>query len=256
MIHTTKAPARFVLLGAILVSSGHGALISHWAFDEGSGTTAANSVGGSATLNNATWGSDATRTSFITFSGDPGSYADTNISIPAALLSTGGSFSVAFWVNRDVSDTEPNSIILGNRYNSTGTDFAPRQFVKFTPTKFEWHMNGNGNDNLDPGPDMVGGEWHHEAVTVDNGLVQYYRDGVALGAPKAVTQSFSSDQPLYFGGQANTASGGEFFNGSLDDIRIYDNALSASEVAALVVPEPSSSLLGACGILFLLRRRR
>ncbi|MGI9244193.1 MAG: LamG-like jellyroll fold domain-containing protein [Verrucomicrobiales bacterium] len=225
-------------------------------FEEGTGGTAADSVGGNdATLNNVAWGSDGIRGSFATFSGDVGSYGDPGLSIPAGLLSTTGNFSLAFWVNRAVGDTEPNSVVVGNRNNAAGTDFTPRQFVKITPTKFEWHMNGNGNDNVDPGLDMVGGEWHHEAVTLTNGTIQYYRDGLAFGAPQAMTQSFQDDMPLFFGGQGNSTSGGEFFNGSLDDIRLYDSALTAEEVATLV-PEPSSLLLGACGLLYMLRRRR
>ncbi|MGI9244194.1 MAG: LamG-like jellyroll fold domain-containing protein [Verrucomicrobiales bacterium] len=210
-------------------------LIAHWEFEEGDGTMAADSVGDAdATLNNGVWGGDETRASFITFDGEPGSYGDPGLNLPIAFLSTTGNFTIAFWVNRAVGDTEPNSIVVGNRYDPDGLDYVPRQFVKFTPTKFEWHMEGNGNDNLDPGSDMVGGEWHHEAVTLTNGTAQYYRDGLPFGDPKAVTQSLSFDQPFYFGGQANTAGAGEFFNGSLDDIRLYDNALTAEEILEIV----------------------
>jgi hypothetical protein len=210
-------------------------LIGHWEFEEGDGTVAADSAGDAdAVLNNAVWGSDEVRENFITFNGEPGSYGDPGLDIPMALLSTTGSFTVAFWVNRAAGETEPNSIVVGNRYDENGVDLVPRQFVKITPTQFEWHMEGNGNDNLDPGPKMAGGEWHHEAVTVTDGIAQYYRDGVALGASKAMTQSFSADQPFYFAGQANTAGAGEFFNGSLDDIRLYDKALSAEEILELV----------------------
>ena len=43
----------------------------------------------------------------------------------------------------------------------------------------------------------------------------------------------------------------------MDEVRIYDNALSASEVMALAVPEPSSALLVLSGIaIATLRRRR
>ena len=220
---------------ACLPTWGGAELIGHWEFEEGAGTTAADSAGvADAALNNVAWGSDGTRASFVTFSGEPGSYADPSLNVPAAFLGTAGNFTVAFWVNRAVGDAEPNSVVVGNRNNSAGADFVPRQFVKFTPTKFEFHMDGNGNDNFEPGPDMVNGEWHHEAVTMSNGTLQYYRDGVALGSPKAVTQSLTFDQPLYFGGQANNGGGGEFFNGSLDDIRLYDNALTAAQVLELV----------------------
>jgi len=224
-----------LLTALSIVPEARAELLAHWEFEEGDGTSAADSAGDSdATLNNATWGSDGTRASFITFDGESGSYADPGLDVPAALLSTSGSFTIAFWAMRAVGETEPNAIVIGNRYDAGGADFVPRQFVKFTPTKFEWHMEGNGNDNLDPGSDMVGGEWHHEAVTLTDGIAQYYRDGLPFGDSKAMTQSLSFDMPLYFGGQANTAGAGEFFKGSLDDIRLYDNALTAEEVLELV----------------------
>ena len=54
----------------------------------------------------------------------------------------------AFWANSQevIGGTQQNAIMIGNRYNGAGTDYAPRQFVKFTPTKFEWHAEANGNE--------------------------------------------------------------------------------------------------------------
>ena len=60
---------------------------------------------------------------------------------------------------------------------------------------------------------------------------------------------------VHFGGQANNGGGGEFFNGSLDDLRIYDHALSQAEVRRLV-PEPSASTLCLLALAGLLRRKR
>ena len=115
-----------------------------------------------------------------------------------------------------------------------GGDFAPRQFIKFTPTQFEWHMNGNGNDNLDY-PDLPGGEWHHHAVVKSGENLTYSLDGVET-ATRVITQPLDFAQPLYFGGDAATTDVGEFFNGSLDDVRIYDHALTAQEIAMLISP--------------------
>ena len=59
--------------------------------------------------------------------------------------------------------------------------------------------------------------------------------------------------------------GSRFYNGALDDVRLYDNELSASEVSALnaagplYVPEPSTLGLAALGLLGLVscgRRRK
>ena len=85
------------------------------------------------------------------------------------------------------------------------------------------------------------------------GLGWWLRNGVA-GATNTITQPLDVPQPLFFGGD-NEGAAGENWRGMLDDIRIYDHALSATEVAALV-PEPSSSVLLGIGLLPLLRRRR
>ncbi len=46
------------------------------------------------------------------------------------------------------------------------------------------------------------------------------------------------------------------FVGKLDNTRIYNEALNASTIQSLSIPEPSTALLGALGVLALLRRRR
>ena len=52
---------------------------------------------------------------------------------------------------------------------------------------------------------------------------------------------------------------GQSFNGLLDDVRIYDNALTASEIMDArnsVIPEPSTFSLLGLAALGLIRRRR
>ena len=87
--------------------------------------------------------------------------------------------------------------------------------------------------------------------------VQLYRDGVATG-PAAILGEDLIDAvalPLFIGGETNETSVNEFFTGYIDDVRIYDNALSSAEVSGLV-PEPSSSLLVLLGAGMLLLGRR
>jgi hypothetical protein len=249
--------APVVLGGAVVAFAplAGAALVAHWVLDDGAGSTAADSSGNgfAADLFGATWGSDGQRSSFLTFSGNVGSYANTNVPLPIHTLTS--DFSFALWANRAVGDTEPNAVVFGNRFASaTNVDASPRQFVKLTNTQFEWHMNANGNDNVDI-PDLVGGEWHHHAVVKTGAQIDYYLDG-ALTATDTLTQAMSVAQPLYFGGDGGADGGGEFFNGSLDDIRVYDHALSAAEVAA-IIPEPTASVLALLGgALFALRRNR
>jgi hypothetical protein len=238
-----------------VLGSANAALIGHWAFDEGTGATAADSSGNGndGAIVGGTWGSDATRASYIIMDGVSGSVVDPNVTLPA--MSSTNNFTWAFWANNQ--NAAGNSILIGNRYNGSGTDYAPRQFVKFTPTKFEWHQNGNGNDNQDY-DDLITGEWHHHAVVKTGTSVQYYRDGVATGPVGTLNEDLASADAMRFfiGGNTGTASAGEVFTGYIDDVRIYDEALSAGAVGALAIPEPSSLLLGVLSLGMLIRRKR
>ncbi|HAC81435.1 MAG TPA: hypothetical protein DCG06_14140 [Deltaproteobacteria bacterium] len=58
---------------------------------------------------------------------------------------------------------------------------------------------------------------------------------------------------LYIGG----GNGNQGANGIYGDFRIYDNTLNDAAVAALAVPEPSTTaLLGLGGLALILRRRK
>ena len=67
--------------------------------------------------------------------------------------------------------------------------------------------------------------------------------------------------PVIVGGHGRDAAdpAGQSFNGALDDVRIYDNVLTASEILAVrnsAIPEPSTFGLLALSAFGLIRRRR
>jgi FtsP/CotA-like multicopper oxidase with cupredoxin domain len=73
------------------------------------------------------------------------------------------------------------------------------------------------------------GEWHHVAGTYDGAVLQLYVDG-ALARSTAVTGNIAgSGRPLFIGGNEFW---GEWFAGVIDEVRIYDRALTAAEIQA------------------------
>jgi hypothetical protein len=71
--------------------------------------------------------------------------------------------------------------------------------------------------------------WHFVAVTYDaSGNCVFYIDGAAAGSGTNL-QSFYSN-PIYLGANGNNGSIAEFFSGGLNDVRIYNRALSATEI--------------------------
>ncbi|MCH8216985.1 MAG: hypothetical protein IH892_09455 [Planctomycetes bacterium] len=111
--------------------------------------------------------------------------------------------------------------------------------------RLSWRIDGgslrteHGNGNLRGNTVANDGEWHHGALVVDEGatlrptMTHLYLDGME-------DSTFSGDDDPYnlqpdtdvsIGRRAT--SGDRYFPGSIDEVRIYDRALSAGEVAWL-----------------------
>jgi hypothetical protein len=83
-------------------------------------------------------------------------------------------------------------------------------------------------------------DWTHLAVTYDGATQRLYVNGVQA-ASRAQTGSIAvGNQPLRIGGSASFA--GEFFQGLIDEVKVYNRALSASEITTdmntIVPPTP------------------
>ena len=218
-------------------------LIGHWTFEEGSGEVAgdssgSNNVGTISNVNNglgdggSVWVTDSERGSVISFGGTAeGAYIQTANLLP--VLSLEQNFTWMFWAKQGEGN-ESNHIIMGNRYNLDAVDFVPRQFVKLTPTKFEWHTEGNGNDNMEY-DDLENGVWNHHVVVKSGANLTYYRNG-ARASTSVITQPLLDAMPLFLGGN-NSGDAGENWNGYMDDARVYDAALSRDQVIEVFVSE-------------------
>ena len=74
-------------------------------------------------------------------------------------------------------------------------------------------------------------EWHHYAGTYDGGTVRLYMDGRPV-ASTAYSGSIKVDARRLCIGWDEGQSG-RYFNGSIDEVRIYDRALGSREVKEL-----------------------
>src|SRR5439155_24889424 len=92
---------------------------------------------------------------------------------------------------------------------------------------------GGGANSQTTGANLTDGVWHHVAYVYNQavlGAVSIYVDGVVdTTATNALAWSWASDQEVEIGASHATFWSG--YSGFLDDFRIYDRMLSASEVA-------------------------
>jgi len=80
--------------------------------------------------------------------------------------------------------------------------------------------------------------WHHIACTYSGGVYKLYVDGVEVGSVAHTPQIAPSPGPILIGKGTNPMFP-EFFNGHLDDLRIYSRALNAPEVQSLYSERPA-----------------
>jgi hypothetical protein len=100
----------------------------------------------------------------------------------------------------------------------------------------------DGYPTFEAGQDLNDGAWHQLVMVVDQASGRLYLDGVLAdeqiwrGTPSAPTAAW----PMYFGHYSHTFAPyaeNAYFTGSIDDVRIYDRALSAADVGFLHVTE-------------------
>lgn len=220
------------------------ALLGWWPLNDGAGAVAAEATGtapagsiqnhetGGLGENGSAWVVDPTYGPVLSFNGEdsgaatPGSYVIVGdspgaFSLPAFTLE--GDFAWSAWIRPEQAAN--NDIILGNRYDSNGVDFVPRDFVKFTSSAFEWHFNGGG-ENIDY-TDLPASVWMHLVVIKEGANLYYYRDGSFVDA-RTLTGAPVALMPLYFAGQ-----GVENWRGYLADIRLFTTSLSEASVKSL-----------------------
>jgi hypothetical protein len=102
-------------------------------------------------------------------------------------------FTWSFWANS--AQTANNNIVFGNRWGPGGADFNPREFIKFTPTTFEWHFDGVGQNRASASGSFRVGVWGHHLVVKRGSELVYYRDGVPSPAG-VITGAPINPQPV------------------------------------------------------------
>ncbi|EID52727.1 glycoside hydrolase family 2 [Saccharomonospora xinjiangensis] len=190
-------------------------------FDEGTGSVAEDAVGDAdATLTGTEW-TDGVRGGAASFAG--AGEADTG----AALADTRGSYSVSAWVRLDEAGTGFQTVV------SQDTDVHSAFFLQYSGQDQRWAMSFAGLRTLSPEKPEPG-RWYHLTGVRDAeaGTLSLYVDGQHADTRGAC---------LAEGGDGNTVIGRaryggadvDHLRGDVDEVRIFDRALSRDEVALL-----------------------
>ncbi len=242
-LNSARAKARLAAGKQFAASVHHAAgdqAIGMWDFDACSGTTAADSAGSSdfALTGSPTWSSDSPRGTgcAMTFNGTS-QYG--TIVTTAFNKVNGEEITVSAWIKPGKLGSGYQGIV-SNR-GTGGTPYNWIFYLHTTDGALSFHGSAQNKSAYVPTLDT----WTHVAAVVDSsGNAKLYANG-------SVVQSYSGYSFGTVAGRLNvgaTSPGSEYFQGSIDEVRVYSKTLTASNVRAIFAEGATRHSLAVNGI--------
>ncbi len=203
-------------------------LVGRWRLDETSGTSAADS---------SPYNNDGTLYGGLSFSSHSvagqynralsfnGSSHYVSVANASSLQLTNG-LTLAAWIKGDAwgSGTDVDTIIRKGEANPNNYQLS------IADGRVSLHLNQNDDGGYRGDTILETGRWYHVAATWDGAEVKIYVNGQLDASPTARTGTIPTDtRALYLGGR----SGADYFDGALDEPRVYNYALDQNDINRL-----------------------
>jgi hypothetical protein len=218
--YTTPATAQSIVAnfqpGQVIVPG----LVAAYAFDEGGGTAVADTSGNghSGTLNGAAWSTQGKFGNALSFDG----INDWVTINSTSMLDLTTGMTLEAWVfptstsgTRDILIKEGSNVDI---YNLYARNWRGRP---------ESNVFVNGRNRTAEGATLPANTWTHVAGAYDGSVLRLFINGVQAASTSISGSIASSTGPLRIGGNSIW---NEFFLGRIDEIRIYNRALTQSEI--------------------------
>jgi len=225
-----------LMLGLVLTSAADAELVGWWKLDDGSGEVAVDSsgYGRDGTITNATWEAGKYGAA-LAFDGT--AYVD----LPAdAWSSIEMQATFTFWAYGDPAFQPQANFIFGAFQdppdNETRTMSA---HVPWSNSNVYFDTGGTtagGYDRINKvaTPDEFAGAWQHWAFVKngDTGDQMIYLNGVLWHSGTGMTRPMTGVTKFTIGTKPSLAEG--WYNGMMDDVRLFDHALTEDEILAVL----------------------
>ena len=223
------APYRIVgalcalVLGGVSHATAQSGPIAAYGFNDGTGIVAqdASPNGFHGTLNGATWVAGGKFGGALSFNGSSNwvTVAD------GALLRLTNGMTIEAWVNAS-NLAGWRTVILKER--SSGLSYGLYASGDSAGQPSAWIRRSNDISSLSAST-ISTNTWIHLAATYNGAALRVYVNGVQTATRSVTGNIASSTSPLKIGGNAIW---GEYFSGLIDEVRIYNRALTPAEIQA------------------------
>ena len=198
--------------------------IAYWKFNENSGNTATDAENSNdGTITGADWTTGINQ-SALNFNGTNG-----NVEIPFnnKLNITGKKLSLSVWIKKESSNDDGCFLFNRTKYILRMDNHGKVTFAVYVPgwksVTTPWKKR------------VVDTDWHHVVATYNGKKLKLYIDGVLLVKKSASGNLKSTNSSTFIGSEGNI----NHFDGTIDEVAIYDKALSQQEIADIYANTPN-----------------
>lgn len=219
-----------IVSAATTVNSADLSLKAWYKLDEASGTKAsdASGYGNNALVNGGgSWDTGYNGGQAVSLDGTNG-----YVSLPNGIISGNSTSTIAAWVYLNTTSNWSRIFDFGS---GTATSmYLTAQNGQNGKIRFAIKNKNSAEEQIDGTSALATGGWHHVGVTLNGATGILYVDGIEVGRNSAMTikpSDLGSTTQNWIG---RSQYNDPYLDGKVDDFRVYDRALSASEVVSVM----------------------
>jgi hypothetical protein len=209
-------------------------LTGYWSLNEGTGTVAKDSSGNGNSgklLNGPAW--------LLGKSGQALLFDGSNdyVEVPHTnSLNISSALTVSLWINNQtLTGADEQRIIASKGHATNGGSWTLTWSAKSGSIVFYAGRSTSYRYVSIPYNNTQVGKWHHIAAVVKSGTISLYLDGVLKAGPTSLDSSTirTSSDPVRIASLGSSSTALRNWDGLIDEVRVYNRALSAAEIVSL-----------------------
>ena len=206
-------------VASIGTPAGTGGLVAAYGFDAGSGTSVTDASGNAnnGTITNATWAATGKYGKSLQFNG-----TNSVVTIPdSASLHLSNGMTLEAWVNPSTVNANWRDVIY------KGNDNFYLEATSSNASAPDAGLIAGGTYADAFGTALAANAWSYLTETYDGSTLKLYINGTQVASTPHTGAIATSTNPLQIGGDSIY---GQFFAGMIDEVRVYNTALSAAQI--------------------------
>ena len=169
---------------------------------------------------------------------------DDYVSIPHVTAYNTNPLTIEFWFfkNTDFNEDTPGlgdvEFLVGKRSSSTSMDGHFNFTLGGSNAPFSLNFTaGNGTIGLTVSQEVDPFRWYHAAGVINGNVIELYVDGVFVGQQDLGSPPQFNTAPIDIATTSAFLTPERFLNGKIDELRIWDKALTQAEIQANIANE-------------------